>query len=318
MSKKRKVLLIVNPCAGRNKSRAGTFDIVDKFSKENYEFDIKTTTCPGDATNIVKEHIGDNDMVVCCGGDGTLNETINGIMQLSRRVPVGYIPAGSTNDLAATLGIPTGDIKEATDMIIDGHTNGYDIGLFNNRFFSYVASFGPAAKLSYATSQKLKNKFGRSAYYIDGIFRQMIPLLKEVKPIHIKIEYDGGVIEDDFFFGAISNSTSVAGLFKYDENDVRLDDGVFEVILVRRLKRATDAFAMIEKIKRRDYDGDKLLYLKTSSIKLTFDKPCNWTLDGEYGGDHTDVRISVLPRAIDICSPENPLFVGDKDKVKSK
>ena len=138
MSDKRKVLLIVNPCAGRNKSRAGTFDIVDKFSGEDYEFDVKTTKCPGDATEIVKNHIDDNDMVVCCGGDGTLNETINGVMQLSKRVPVGYIPAGSTNDLAATLGIPTGNIGKATDMIIDGHTNGYDIGLFNNRFFTYV------------------------------------------------------------------------------------------------------------------------------------------------------------------------------------
>ena len=315
MSDKRKVLLIVNPCAGRNKSRAGTFDIVDRFSGEDYEFDVKTTKCPGDATEIVKKHIDDNDMVVCCGGDGTLNETINGVMQLSRRVPVGYIPAGSTNVLAATLGIPTGNIGKATDLIIDGHTNGYDIGLFNNRFFTYVASFGPAAKLSYATSQKLKNKFGRSAYYIDGIFRQMIPLLKELKPIRIKIEHDEGVIEDDFFFGAISNSTSVAGLFKYDENDVRLNDGVFEVLLVRRLKRATDAFAMIEKIKRRDYDGYTLLYFKTSNIKLTFDKPCNWTLDGEYGGDHKDVRISVLPKAIDICSPENPLFEDSREKV---
>ena len=310
-NKKNKILLIVNPCAGKNKSRASIVDIVERFSTENYEFTIKTTAGRGDATEIVKNCIADNDMVVCCGGDGTLNETINGIMQLSRRVPIGYIPTGSTNDLANTIGIPT-EVKDAVDLILNGHTNTYDIGLFNNRFFSYVASFGPATKMSYTTPQKLKNLLGHGAYMVNTFVFHLISTLKEVKPVHIRFEYDGGVIDDIFYFAAISNSTSVAGVFKYDANDIKLNDGLFEVILVRNVRSVADTFHMFGKILRRAYDGESLLYFKTSSVRMTFDEPQDWTLDGEYGGAHKEVRLQVLPKALDICSPDNhPMFLKE-------
>ena len=308
---KKKVLLIVNPCSGKNKSRQGTFDIVDRFSSADYDFIIKTTTCQGDATNIVKNCIDDCDMVVCCGGDGTFNETINGVMQLPRRVPVGYIPAGSTNDLANTIGLPLG-IGLATDAIIDGHKNSYDIGLFNNRFFTYIASFGAAAFLSYSTSQRLKNIFGHNAYIINGFLLHLPQTFKSIKPVHAKIEYDGGVIEDDFSFGSISNSTSVAGVFKFSKDDVKLDDGKFEVLLVRKVKGIVDAFGLLDQVKKMNYDGDKVIYFKTSTIKITFDNPVDWTLDGEYGGAPEEVYFSVLNRAIDIFTPENEMFLGNK------
>ena len=223
---RKKVLLIVNPCAGKNKSRTGTFDIVDKFSNNDYEFTVRTTTCQGDATNIVKRELEGKDLVVCCGGDGTLNETINGVMDMPKRVPIGYVPTGTTCDLASTLGIPS-DVKKATDIIIDGNTNDYDIGLFNNRYFSYVASFGAFTKCSYATPQKLKNRFGHAAYVFTALGE-----IKDVHGIYMKIEHDGGVLEGKFSFGAVSNSTSVAGMFKLIEDDVRLNDGIFEVLLV--------------------------------------------------------------------------------------
>lgn len=307
---KKKVLLIVNPTAGKNKSRAGTFDIVNKFSSADYDFTIKTTTCQGDATNIVKNYIEDKDMVVCCGGDGTFNETINGVMSLSRRVPIGYIPAGSTNDLANTIGLPL-NISDSTDTIIRGNTNQYDIGLFNNRFFSYIASFGVATNLSYETPQKLKNIFGHNAYMINGFVLRLIPTLKSIKPMHIKIEYDGKTLEDNFYFGSISNSTSVAGMFHFSENDVKLDDGKFEVLLVRGLKSPLESFALLKQVKRMDYDGKKIIYLKCSNLKMTFDKEVPWTLDGEYGGSHKEVRFSVLNRAIDIISDPNKIFIGE-------
>lgn len=313
MSDKRKVLLIVNPCAGKNKTRAGTFDIVDRFSAEDYDFTVKTTTGPGDATDIVLRCGEEHDMVVCCGGDGTLYETINGVMQLPNRLIVGYIPAGSTNDLASTIGLPRGDFKAATDIIIDGNTNGYDIGLFNNKFFTYVASFGFGISLSYGTSQKMKNKLGHAAYVVDGAILKLPQLIKEIRPIHLKFEYDDGLIEDDFYFGAISNATTVAGTFKYDENDVRLDDGVFEVLLIRRVKSPLDVLKLLGKVRKADFDGDQILYFKTKRARMVFSKPEKWTLDGEYGGEHRDVRFSVINKAIDICSPDgNPLFVGDK------
>lgn len=309
MSNRKKVLLIVNPKAGQDKARINAFDVVERLSNAGYDCTLKTTACAGDATNLVKKHIDGHDMVVCCGGDGTLNETINGIMALDRRVPVGYIPNGSTNDLANTIGIPS-DIKAATDLIVSDHKNGYDIGLFNNKFFSYVASFGPATNISYETPQYLKNMLGHSAYMINALVLRLIPTLKSVKPMHIRFEYDGGVIDDTFFFGAISNATSVGGIFKFDTSDVLLDDGVFEVLLVRKLRHTADAFKMLHKIQKMDYDGDTLIYLKTTRARFTFDKPVKWTLDGEFGGEVSDVRVSVLPHAIDIISPENPMFLG--------
>ncbi|MCM1544057.1 MAG: YegS/Rv2252/BmrU family lipid kinase [Ruminococcus sp.] len=300
-NEKRKVLLVVNPCAGRTKSRAGTFDIVNKFSNNDYEFSIHTTTCRGDATNIVKKNYEGKDIVVCCGGDGTLNETINGVMEMPNRVPIGYIPSGSTNDLASTLGIPN-DIKKATDLIIDGSTNSYDIGLFNNRYFSYVASFGAFTRASYLTSQKWKNRIGHAAYLLNGIKDW-----SSLKPVHMKIEHDNGVLEDDFMFGSVSNSTSVAGLFKFNVDDVRLNDGYFEVLLVRKIKPIS-APVVFSKIVKHQYDGEQIVFLKTRSLKITSPNPIDWTLDGEYGGSHKTVMIHVLSKAVDICSPENPLF----------
>ena len=310
MSRK-KVLLIVNPCAGRNKSRIETFEIVDRFSSADYDFTVKTTTCQGDATNIVRKYIDDKDLVVCCGGDGTFNETVNGVMQLPRRVPIGYIPAGSTNDLANTMGLPL-NIIDATDNIIVGKTNSYDIGLFNNRFFSYIASFGACTHLAYSTSQKLKNKFGHSAYVLDGVFLNLPTTLKSIKPHHARIEYDGNVIEDDFYFGAVTNSTSVGGIFGYSRDTVRLDDGKFEMLLVRGIKTALDVIPLLSQARRQDYSGDKIIFLQTSNLNITFDKEVPWTLDGEFGGDLKNVRISVLNRAIDIISGPNSLFAGDE------
>ena len=197
---KKKVLLIVNPCAGKTKSRISAADIIEKLSKHNYEFTAKETTCRGDATNIVKNELDGHDMVVCCGGDGTLNETINGVMDMPRRAPIGYVPSGTTCDLATTLGIPS-DAEAATEIIKKGETNDYDIGLFNNRYFSYIASFGAFTKNSYATPQKLKNRFGHTAYVIEAMKE-----IKDIHGIHLKIEHDGGIEEGEFCFGAVASS----------------------------------------------------------------------------------------------------------------
>ena len=211
----KKALLIINPCSGIDRKRVGALDIINKLSSANFDFDVETTKCQGDATTIVKEKGNDFDIILCCGGDGTLNETINGVLKLDKRVPVGYIPSGSTNDLASTLGIPVG-VGPATNMILNGKTNGYDVGLFQGRYFNYIASFGAATDLAYTTPQKWKNLFGHNAYVYYGVGVRMIPMLAGFRPTYMKIEYDGGVIEDKFYFGAISNTTSVAGVFKYD------------------------------------------------------------------------------------------------------
>ena len=306
-NKKSKVLLIVNPCAGRTKSRAGTFDIVNKFSTNDYDFSIHTTKCQGDATNIVKEHYEGKDLVVCCGGDGTLNETINGVMDMANRVPIGYIPTGTTNDLANTLGIPS-DIGKATDLIMSGKTNTYDIGLFNNRYFSYVASFGAFSSASYNTSQKMKNIFGHSAYLWKGFMDW-----GSLKPIHVKIEHDEGVFEGDVMLGAVTNSTSMGGICKFDRNKIKLNDGYFELFIIKKIRLLTVA-DLFFKVQKQDYSHEAFVFIKTRQAKFTFEDGVEWSLDGEFGGEHKVVNIHVLSKAINICSGESDLFEKEPEK----
>lgn len=300
---KKKALLIVNPCSGRNKSRAGTFEIVDRFSNSDYEFSVHTTTCQGDATNIVKEELKDNDLVVCCGGDGTLNETINGVMDMPRRVPIGYIPAGTTNDIAGSLGIPT-DFKEAADLVINGQPNDYDIGLFNNRYYSYVASFGAFSRASYATSQKMKNRFGRAAYIAAGVAD-----VKNIRNVKMRVEYDDGVIEGKFVFGTVSNSLSVGGFIKLPDDKVKFNDGKFEVILVKDFK-PHNLLSLMGKVLTQNYDNKQIYMFSTNKIKFTaLEEDVAWTIDGEFAGDHREVRINVLERAVELYSPQTDHFL---------
>jgi YegS/Rv2252/BmrU family lipid kinase len=303
---KKQALLIINPCAGIDRKRISATEIIQNLAPAEYEFNVKVTEGPNHATEIVKEYGNNHDIVICCGGDGTLNEVMNGIMALEKRVPVGYIPSGSTNDLATTLGIEKG-VEPATKMILSGKTNTYDVGLFGDRYFNYIASFGAATDLSYNTPQKWKNKLGHSAYMIHGFGIRLLPMIKNFKPTYMKIEYDGGVVEDNIYFGAISNTTSVAGLAKYD--NVKLNDGVFELLLVKGLKKNADALGILKKVIKKDYDDEHIIFTKTRHLKITTDEKVPWTLDGEFGGDVGDVEIKIVEDAYDIYSDNKEMFV---------
>ena len=215
--------------------------------------------------------------------------------------------SGSTNDLANTLGIPT-ELGASADLIQSGKKNSYDLGTLNGRYFTYIASFGIATDLSYSTPQKLKNIFGHAAYMINGFVVRFIPMLFGFKPIHMKIEYDEGVVEDDFYFGSISNSTSVAGLFKFDHQDVKLNDGYLELFMVKGLKRNIDALKMLKKAIAQDYDGVQMMIVKTKKVKITCNQDVPWTLDGEFGGLHRDCELEVVHDAFEIFSENNKLF----------
>ena len=301
MADKKKILLIVNPCAGRDRGRANISDIVALFPKE-YEFDIRETKGRGDATAFAESCPDDIDVIVCNGGDGTLNETLNGVMKLSRRVPVGYIPTGSTNDLATTLGIPT-DIKSAVDLIVKGETNTYDLGDFNGRYYEYIASFGAFTSSSYGTSQKMKNRLGHFAYLLDGFLHW-----GGIKAVPVHIEYDGGVIDDKIMLGAVFNSTSVSGILKFDPSEIKLNDGLFEVLMIKNIK-VIEAPKMLRKLLKKDYSDERILYAKTRNFRMTSETGVPWTVDGEYGGDPKETTISVAEKAIDIISTKNPLFL---------
>lgn len=305
---KKKILIINNPHSGRNGARRDPHEAAALFDKDKFIVDVKNTVCRSDATEIAYIYADKYDIIAACGGDGTLSEVIGGIMKSGLDVPIGYIPMGSTNDLAATVGIPT-DIRSAVGVISDGHTNTYDIGSFNGRAFSYVACFGPGTHVSYSTPQKMKNLLGYSAYMINGFLFNVIPTMLEARPKHIRIEYDGNMIDDDFYFGAVSNALSVAGMFKFDRNKVRLNDGKFEIMLVRRIDGAFGLFGMLNKMIRGDFDGDSLIQLSASNIKMTFANGVDWSLDGEYGGNAHQVDINVNKQAVRIFSPQSELFI---------
>lgn len=303
MDNKKKALLIFNPCSGKNSSRASTEEIIESFEGSGLEFTVRETTCSGDATNIVKNELGDHDLVICSGGDGTLNETINGVMDMPRRAPIGYIPAGTTNDIASSLSIPT-DYKKATELIRSGEPNDYDIGLFNNRYYSYVASFGAFSAASYVTSQKMKNLFGRAAYITAGVAD-----LRNVHNIKMRVEYDGGVIEGKFVFGAVSNSLSVGGMITLPKDQVKFNDGKFEVILVKDCTPLNILSLMYKTIYQK-YDGKQVIMFSTNKLKITaLEEEVPWTIDGEFAGKHREVRINVLERAVELYVPESDHFL---------
>lgn len=308
----KRALLIINPCAGSNSKRIGALEIVNKFSESDWDTDIKATRCQGDATTLVKEHGENYDLILCCGGDGTLNEVVNGLMKINKKIPVGYIPSGSTNDLAATLGIPVG-LRESSELIFSGKKNTYDLGRFNNKYFTYIACFGAATDISYNTPQRMKNLLGRPAYLINGFVVRLIPMLKSFKPTHMKIEYDGGVIEDDFYYGSVSNATTIAGLMKLD--DVKLNDGYLELFLVKGLKRNIDALKILKKATKKDYDGEQMVLLRTKKVKITCNEQVAWSLDGEFGGMYGNSEIEVVHNAFEIFSNNDELFCKGEENL---
>ncbi len=297
------VLLIKNPRAGRNSTRIETAEIVSAFDEYSIECLEKTTTHQGHAIEIAAELAGNYDAVVCCGGDGTYNEVANGILKSNADVPIIYLPCGSTNDFAHTLGISK-DPKIAAKMYAEGLLNKYDVGLFNDRHFCYIASFGVATDISYNTSQDIKNLFGHSAYLINGFVLKLIPMLKNLKPAHMIVEYDGGIIEDDFYFGAVANTNEISGLFKLERENVKMNDGIFELLLVRGLN-ATNIGKVFMQARRQDYSGENITLLKTSKLKITTADDVPWTLDGEYGGAPKMIDISIKKEAVRVVSPKS-------------
>ena len=313
MHETKSILLIYNPRSGSSFKRPSAEKIAACFDPQRFTVEIAPTAYCGHATQIARTRGPAFDLVVCCGGDGTLNEVITGLMLADRHPGLGYIPIGTTNDMAAAIGIPT-NLQQATALIMDGHAHALDLGRWNNRYFSYVACFGLGVHVSYKTPQLMKNLLGYSAYMINGFGFQTIPTLRQVKPRHIRIEFDDGrVLEDDFYFGTVSNATTVAGMFHFDPGDVLLNDGAYELLLVRRLKKPTDIFRMIRRIKARDYDGDSLIYQKITGARFFFDKPEAWSLDGEFGGKPQTVDFRLLPKAIEIFAPRDSLFLPEKE-----
>ncbi|MDO4333274.1 MAG: YegS/Rv2252/BmrU family lipid kinase [Eubacteriales bacterium] len=293
----KRLLFIFNPKAGKGQIRNHLLDIIDIFVKAGYEVTARPTQYAGEAAEIAAEAAKKYDLVVCSGGDGTLDEVVTGIMKTAPQVPVGYIPAGSTNDFANSLRIPK-SMKRAAEAAVSGELYACDVGAFNDSTFVYIAAFGLFTDVSYETRQEMKNVLGHMAYILEGMKK-----LAAVKSYHMKITTQDTVIEDDFLYGMVTNSTSVGGFRGITGKFVNLSDGVFEVTLVKRPKNLEDLNQILGALTMRDIDAAQMYCFKTSRIKFETDEELAWTLDGEFGGKHTEVVIENRKQALKIMTP---------------
>jgi len=290
----KKMLFIMNPFAGQKKANKQLADILLMFGNAGYEVTVHMTRCTGDAMEAALRRSAGMDLVVCCGGDGTLNETITGLLRSGRDVPVGYIPAGTTNDFASSLKL-SNNVMQAAQDIVEGIPVAYDVGKFGDRYFSYVASFGAFTKASYIVPQNIKNALGHTAYVLGGISE-----LSQIRKEHIRMEIDGQVVEDDFLFGAICNSTSIGGILTLDPKQVDMGDGLFEILLIRAARSLSEITECIQAVQSQKYDCGMITFRSAKKVRIFADPNMPWTLDGEKEEGHEEVVVENIHRAIRI------------------
>lgn len=284
----RTLLFIVNPKAGRTRSTAPLYDVIAHFCQEGYLVDLRQTQGQGHAARMVEEEGGRYDRIVCCGGDGTLNEVVTGAMALAAAPPLGYIPSGSTNDFAASLRLPDQPL-EAARLITASPGRLLDVGSFNGRPFVYVASFGAFTKASYSAPQNVKNDLGHLAYILEGAKD-----LSTLRPYQAAITAGDECFDGEFLFGAVTNATSVGGLMKLQSQWVVLDDGRFEMLLVPNPKSAAALQGLIRSLLLQDYDGAGVIFRHVTGITVRTEERFPWSLDGEFAPGQEQVEIRNL------------------------
>ena len=289
----KKMLFIVNPISGQKKAVKFLPEIISLFNRADYEVITYMTGAQGDATRMAALRGGDVDLVVCCGGDGTFNETVTGLLEQNIHVPIGYIPSGSTNDFAASMKLSGNPLRAAQD-IIEGQPVAYDVGKFGNRYFSYVASFGAFTQTSYTTPQSIKNILGHTAYVLSGISE-----LSQIRKEHVRMEIDGETVEDDYLFGAISNATSVGGVLMLDPSLVDMSDGLLEIILVRAPKNLLEITECLQALQTQDYRNCGMVTFRSArKVRILASSAMPWTLDGEREEGHLEVFAENVHHAI--------------------
>lgn len=294
----KKILFIYNPVSGKGAIRSKLSYIVENLSTMGV-VTVMPTKAKGDATIFVVENMDNFDIIICSGGDGTLNEVTTGYMKVEkeRRKPCGYIPAGTVNDFATSLGISK-NINKCIDQILDSSIFPYDIGEFGDRYFNYIAGFGAFTEVAYSTSQSAKNMLGKTAYILEGI-----KSLTKIKSANVKIITENKTVEGNYIFGMICNTFSVGGLLKIDRDDVSLDDGKFEAIFVKKPKNPIEFQETLNDTLSGKLNSKHFEYFRSSNFKIISEEPLNWTLDGEFGGKTDNVEIHNHEKAIEFLRP---------------
>lgn len=294
------LLFVMNPRAGQKKANRLLPEILDEFCRAGYRVQTYLTTGPGDAARYTREQGGSADLIVSCGGDGTFNEVVSGVLEGKHMVPLGHIPAGSTNDLAVSLGLPV-KILDAARLVVEGVPCPMDIGRLNGRYFTYVASFGAFTRVSYATSQSLKNALGHLAYVLGGVTE-----LSQIRKIPVRVEMQGSApMEEELLFCSVSNTTSVGGILSLDPQRVDMSDGKLELLMIRAPKDLFELTACIRALQTQKYEDSRMITFRSvSGVKLFFTENVAWTLDGEKEDGANQVEVAVLPCAISLIGKE--------------
>ncbi len=296
-----KIFLVGNPCSGKKKLKKNLLDIVSVFTNAGYDVTVYPTKSRGNATTVLKTLSDEYSTVVCVGGDGTLNEVITGMMHNKNNYKLAYVPAGTLNEWSSSLKISRNIVEAARD-IPNGKIITLDIGKFDDKFFTYTASFGAFTDASYATSQKVKNVLGHAAYIFHGA-----KSLAHIKSYKMNFEHDGEKIEGKFLFGAVTNSFSCGGIIKFDKDQVELNDGLFEVLLVRKPARGGRLRHIVAGILKKDFSNPAFEFFKTNKLTIHAEPGMSWTLDGEEAVvEGETLEIENLHSAISF-------FVPDKD-----
>lgn len=292
----KEMLFILNPTAGKTTIKNRLFDVIDAFTDADYRVTVHPTKQANDGRNIVISEGSDYDLIVCAGGDGTLDDVVTGFMLSKCDIPLGYIPAGSTNDFARSLGIPLEPMAAVTN-ITSGHPFPIDVGSFNkNDYFIYIAAFGAFTEISYSTDQQFKNMFGHAAYIMKGIRS-----LNSVTTYQATIRYDDQEITDTFIYAMITNSLSVGGMRNVVlADDVKFDDGIFECLLIKAPTNPIELQAIINSLLISEVNDKYMYCFKSSKIEITSEEEIPWVMDGEFGGNHKKVIVENHQKAIQI------------------
>ena len=287
------MLFVINPRAGKEKIKNRLLPILDLFIKAGYQVQVHITQCALDARNAVEQYGAGQDLIVCSGGDGTLNEVVSGLMALKNPPELGYIPAGSTNDFAASLKLPK-NMLAAAKTIVEGEAYPIDVGIFcGKKYFVYVAGFGAFTEVSYLTSQDKKNVLGHQAYVLEGV-----KSLSSIKAYAMRICSEELVLEGEFIFGMVTNTISVGGFKSLVDPNVALNDGWFEVLLIRAPKKPLEISEIVSALLLKEETSGLVCRFKTRSLQIEAREPVDWVLDGEFGGSESSVVIENLSRQV--------------------
>ncbi len=299
MQERKKLLLIMNPKSGVMLAPKYLSEIVERFSRAGYLTQVLMTTARGDAREFAVNYGGDVDVVVVSGGDGTLNEVIDGLIASGHHTDIGYIPSGSTNDFANSIGLSK-SIFDCTDTIINGSPRSIDIGSFNGRHFSYVASFGAFASTTYQVPQNLKNLLGHAAYVLGGIKD-----IASIRAIHARITSDPGtaqeaVYEDDYLLGTVCNSLSIGGILNLEKLDVDMNDGFMEVLLVKMPGDIISLSEIVISMLNGSFKSSQIEAFSAKDVIVEIDEKTHWTLDGEYEEGARFCEIHTIESAVSV------------------